>query len=154
MSLKIAVAFFGFALLVVTGAFFIPSMLDASSGDTDRSFSLEEGEKELLDGMLEISVDELSGNSAEGTILDTGAGELHDFEIEEGNEETFDFSGQDITVSVQQVSGTAASFKITYPSTFGYDERTVTMIEYFDIMLVVVFFITIMGALFTFMVAV
>ena len=152
MSLKIAVAFFGFALLVVTGAFFIPSMLDASSGETDRSFFLEEEEKEILDGKLEISVEALSGNSVEGTILDTGAGELHSFDIEAGNEETFDFNGEDITVSVQHVSGTAASFKITYPSTFGYDENTLPIIENFDIMLIVMFFIAIMGGLASFLV--
>ena len=153
MSLKLAVIVFGFGLLVVAGAFFFPAMVDQSSGETERAFGLEEGESNVLDGKIELTADEISQNNAEGNILDRKSGDNEVFDLNEGENTTVVLDDQNVTVELQRTAGNYASFKVIYPATFAHGETTKTIINNFDIIMALVFFIIIMGGLAAFMVS-
>lgn len=148
MSLKVGFAIFAFGLLIVAGAFFLPMMTAQVGEDVTRSVSLQEGEQHVADGTLELSIENVTGAQANGTILDRGSGDAANFSLDEGENSTVQLGGESVDVEATYVSEPGGTFAITSAARFGWDDGLDPIVDNLDIMIGILMLMIVFGGLF------
>lgn len=137
----------GIIILFVVVA--IPTVIDAADTNGVQTVELEENETEGLTDRLEITAEDVNASSNETTLKlrDTQSLDEDTQTIANQSTSTFNLSGGDVTVTVQEVSQNTTQADVSYPSTYGWSDGAQTLTANLGLVLVVTAFIVVVGLL-------
>lgn len=151
MSLKLAGAAFGFGILLLCVALFLPGMIDASSGDVTSHHALEPGESEDVTDILDTEVNSVnsSAGTANITYINTRTHESATDTFAEGSTSTLTVGSESINVTLTDTQGTPrAVYETGHSAFYGWDSGPRIFMENFSTLMALVGFLMILASAF------
>ena len=123
-------------------AFLMPVVIGQFNGTMAETYGQTEGETTQLTGNLNGTLDAADLTTGINVTVMDGANSASITELAEGNNETVQIDGEDITVYNRNVtSATNATVEYEWPNTYGWDGGTVAMFTILPLLLILTVFL-------------
>lgn len=144
---KSAVAIVTLGLMLLMGAYAVPSMADATTFPEEFSTQLDEGQTEQITDGLEITLDDSTNSQANVTVRDTETDETDNLSIQEGANATYNLTGGTGNVTVVETDDQAAQLDVTYDPMFGWSPAAQAVIGEIELILTLILFLVVLGSM-------
>lgn len=151
MSLRLAGAAFGFGILLLCVALFLPGMIDASSGDVTSHHALEPGSSEDVTDILETEVNSVnsSAGTANITYTNTRTYEENTSTFSESSTTELMVGSESINVTLTDAQATPrAVYETEHSAFYGWDSGPRVFMENFNTIVALVGFLMILASAF------
>lgn len=151
MSHRLIMGAVALGVLVLAMALFVPSLIDATQDDAQKTVELTEGSSQNLTERLSLTAHDISSGQSEANVtlenlvtLNRTAEHLNVSETK-----TLNLSNEDVEVTLDSISDTdEALITATYSPMFGWDAGPRTFVENLDLVLALLGALTILGGIF------
>lgn len=142
-----AVAIVSIALLMLFGAFVVPTLMDSTETPQTFETRLEPGMTEEVTDGLELAVNETGNNEATIVVTDTQTDQEERLVIAQGTTEQYDLPGGSGNITAVETTNQAATLDVTYDPMYGWSAGAQAIVDNIDIILVMLMFLVLMGGL-------
>lgn len=150
MSARFGLVVFGFGVLALSVGLFLPALIDAPTNQARTAESLEEGQMAKIDG---IRLELVEVNQGQGfvnlTVTDLATLESANISnLSVGETKTATPVDDPVEVSLTEITGgTEATLEASFPWTYGWNDSAKLIVDNFDVLLVLVGFVTVLGGI-------
>lgn len=140
------------AMLALAAALFIPTLIDSTQQKTQSTVELEQDSQFNLTQRLRIEATDIDNQNSytNVTLTNTQTLEKKEANVSEGENVTFELSGENILVTVERIDdksdGNVSVNRVEYDPKFGWQDESKGFIEHFDIILTILALVAAMGA--------
>lgn len=146
MSGKLPAVIVGFAVVVVLVAFGLSPAITATQTDANRTVTVDNGDSRDVADRLNLTAVNTSASSAEVRMEDTATGDWGERTINEGENATYDLSGERVVVTVDSSTTSEMTGTVDYPRTYGWSEEGKEIGATLDVVIALVGFLAVMSA--------
>lgn len=147
MSSKLVVGVAALGMFVLLAAFALPPAIDASQSTETRTMVLDEGETDVVTTGLNVTANDTTNTEAVIDFEDAETGLSERVTLTEGENVTVTINDENVTVTVTETTSTDVTLDVEYSPRYGWDSGAKTVVAQLDVILVLVAFALILGAM-------
>lgn len=134
-------------ILVLLVSTVLASGIGAFNDGETSSFEQDEGQTVQLAGALEATVDSVDDTNGDATITveDTDLDESDTVTVSEEETETAVVDGEDIDVTVDEISGSTVSVEYNWPTDYNWSGGASSIFQFLDLIVVLTVILLLIG---------
>lgn len=142
-----AVAIVSIALLMVFGAFLVPTLMSVTEDPQTLETRLEPGQTETVTDGLEVTLNNSTDTTADVRMTDAETDREQSLMVAQGTTESYNLTGGSGNVTAVETTPTAATLEIDYDPMYGWSPAAQTIIDNLGLILTMLLFLVLMGGL-------